>query len=378
MSEPREIIHVVKKMDRGGVETWLMNVLRNIDREHFHFTFCTTDEKAGAFDVEIRSLGADIIACPLAGGYQEFARRFRSILEKKKPDVVHSHMLLFSGIVLRNAAKARIPIRIAHAHNTHDARPDSVKRHMYRWLMRRYIKKYATNGIGCSRAAADYLFGLDWKKWKGCRVDVATCAIDTSVFATAVDNAKLRKSLGISPSVKIIGHVGGFRRQKNHEFLLHIFAAMLQKRRDIHLLLVGDGPLRTKIGELAKQLGITQRVTFMGVRDDVPLLIKGLFDLLVFPSRFEGLGLVVVESQAAGVHCLISDVVPIEATVIEELVKRESLKVGVGVWAERALEILKQPPCDKAEALEQIEKSKFGISASVEFLSDLYSGKLSL
>jgi glycosyltransferase involved in cell wall biosynthesis len=224
--------------------------------------------------------------------------------------------------------------------------------------------------------AADYLFTPSWRRWNG--YTVATCAIDTSAFQATVDRSQLCKSFGISPRVRIVGHVGNFRygNIKKHDFLLHIVAAMLGKREDIHLVLVGDGPLKPEIESLANKLGISDHVTFAGGRDDVPVLMKNLFDLLVLPSQYEGLPLVIMESQCAGLASLISDVITLEVTVIDELVERQSLKVGPEIWAERAFEILERPPYDKDKALMQIEKSKFGIASSVKFLSELYSGKL--
>lgn len=359
----------------GGVETWLMNVLQNIDRSRFHFTFCVASEQSRFFDSEIQSLGAGLIHCPVNGGYRKFAKQFLSILDETRYDVVHSHSMFFSGVVMRLAKKAGVPIRISHSHNTQDGKPDSIQRYIYRRLMRRYIQRYATNGVGCSMVAADYLFTPDWRNRKGYKI--ATCAVNTNAFRCSVDRKQLLEQFNIPINAKTIGHVGNFSTQKNHEFLLPVFTAIIHNRKDVHLFLVGDGPLKPEMELLADKLGISDHVTFTGMRDDVPLLIKGLFDLLVFPSRFEGLGLVVVESQAAGVPCLISDVIPIEATVIEELVRRESLKAGPKVWAETALEMLESPPYDKDKAIEQIEKSTFDITSSVKFLSDLYSGQLS-
>ncbi len=374
MSKRREIIQVVSKMDVGGVETWLMHVLRHIDRNRFHFIFCTASHELGFFGKEIRSLGGDIVHCPAKNGYRRFAKQFVSILNKVKPDVVHSHFLFLSGLVVRLAKNTGVPIRIVHSHASRDGHPDSVRRFFYRWLMRRCIRKYATHGIGCSAKTADYLFAPDWRNRNG--YQVATCAIDTVPFRKPVDRVKLLRKFDIPANAKIVGHIGGFRHVKNHKFLLQV-AAEIRKHEDIHLFLVGDGPLRSEIEMLANGLGISSHVTFAGVRDDVPALLEGLFDLLIFPSKLEGLPLVVVESQAAGVPCLISDVITAEVTVIPELIHRESLNTGPKVWAERALELLSQAPYDEAQALQRIENSKFSISSSVGFLTKLYLGQLS-
>jgi len=372
MDRPIRIIHVLKTMHPGGVETWLMNVLRNIDREKFHFTFCTTCKESGTFDEEIRSLGADLLACPLNNGWHRFNKSFISILKEIEPDVVHSHLFFFSGIILRSAAKAGVPVRICHIHSTSNRDRNSIQRYVYRWLMLKFIEKYCTHGIGCSKRAADVGFIKGWEHLgKYC---VMPCAINTSAFKLTTDRAKLRKSFGIPPEARIIGHVGSFRRVKNHEFLLRSTASMLSKSKDIHLFLVGDGPLKPQIEELARQLGISEHVTFAGLRNDVPLLMKNLFDLFVLPSQFEGLGLSVVEAQCAGIPSLISDTIPPEATVIDQLVYRQSLDAGPDIWTEQAFNLLKLPRYDKNLARKQVEASIFSLSHSVDFLRKIYSG----
>lgn len=373
-SKPIRILQFLRKMQCGGIETWLMNVLRKINRNRFHFTFCTTSEEQGFYEEEILSLGAQRIACPLRNGFRSFNHRFTSILKEGQFDIVHSHMLLFSGWIMRLAASAKVPVRIAHMHSTGDRHSDSLRRNLYRWLMRKLIKKYCTFGVACSKMAADYGFPRNWVNLP--HYDVIYCGVDALAFSATPEAMELRRSFGIPQNERVIGHVGNFVQVKNHEFLLHVVAAIASKRQDIHLLLVGDGPLRSEIEALANNLGIASKITFGGMRDDVPLLMSSLFDLLIFPSVLEGLGLVVVEAQCAGIPVLVSDIIPLDATIIKELVHRESLGKAPHVWAKRAIELLEQPHYDKDVARSQVENSVFSISHSVDFFEKLYSGRL--
>ena len=373
MSEGKKtIIQVINRMDPGGIEVWLVNVLRHINRERFHFIFCSTSDEPGGFDEDIRLLGSEVVSCPTNKGYLSFSRKFMSILKESKCDVVHSHCLFLSGLIIRLAKKAGVPIRIAHSHASKESSHSSVHRYIYRWISRWLIKKYSTNGIACSEEAADYLFTTKWRKQKGYMI--VKCAVDTNAFRYLKDRNQLMEQFNIKRNSKIIGHVGNFHYAKNHEFLLYIFAAMLHHRKDIHLFLIGDGKLRPQIQSLANQLGISGQVTFAGIRNDVPLLMRNLFDILVFPSLYEGLPVVILESQCAGLPSLISDTITAEVKTIDELVHFESLSVGADVWATRVLEILESSNYDKNKAVDQMEKSEFSITSSINLLSKLYSG----
>lgn len=370
---PRQttVLHVVGQMNHGGVECWLMDLLRSIDRSRFQFRFCTLNSRPGAFDAEIRSLGGLITPCPLDPDRGGFSTRFRSVLRETRYDAIHSHVLFFSGYMLRLASRAGIPVRIAHAHSSQDEKGNSTRRRLYRWATRRAIRKYCTQGIGCSDQAADLLFTPRWRVTPG--YSVVPCAIDPSRFRTAGDRPELLASLGIGPAAYIVGHVGGLRRVKNHEFLLHVGARMISEDPRVHLLLIGDGPLRGEIETLAGQLGIAENVTFAGARNDVPVLLGHVVDLQVFPSRMEGLGLAVVEAQCAGVPSLVSEAIPREVAIIDELVTFESLSAGADQWARRALEIRRRPAYDKNDSLRRIDGSRFDIATSVRFFSTLYS-----
>jgi len=360
-------------MNVGGVECWLMDVLRRIDRDRFRFTFCTLSSEPGTFDNAIRELGGEMISCPVQGSRRRFVRRMRSLLDDLNVDAVHSHLLFFSGNVLQAAAQSGVGIRVAHAHSTGDGHGNSLRRRAYRWLMRRLLLKHCTHGIGCSTPAATYLFGSQWARQSNC--SIVPCGIDPESFRRPGDRTTLLGALKIPPDAIVVGHVGSFRTAKNHSFLLRVFSEMVAIEPRAHLLLVGDGALRGAIEAAARSSGIADQVTFAGIRHDVPSLMRYAIDLFVLPSVYEGLAVVLVQAQAAGLPSLASLAVNDEVVMIPDLVAFESLAAPPAQWARRGLELLRAAPAHTDAAWRVVSESRFNISASVDFLSNVYSGR---
>jgi glycosyltransferase involved in cell wall biosynthesis len=174
----------------------------------------------------------------------------------------------------------------------------------------------------------------------------------------------------------VIGHVGRFAPQKKQAFLVEVAAEAAKLNDRVHLLLVGDGPLRPEAEKRAAELGITNRVTFAGGRDDVPAIMIAAIDVFVLPSLFEGLPLVLLEAQAAGRPCLVSHRVSHEADVVHSLISRMELERGATAWAVRALTIASNALPDRAAALAEVDASSFNIRRSAEIMTQLYEGGL--
>jgi glycosyltransferase involved in cell wall biosynthesis len=368
---PRRILHVLAGFACGGIEIWLLNVLRATDRARYPMDFLVLTDQPGACE-EVRALGGRVIACPHPRRPWLAARRFREILRTQGPyAVVHSHVHHYSGFLMRLAADAGVPVRVAHSHN--DTRVvekhASWRRRFYLGLMKRWIRRFATHRIAVSRSAAEDLFGPDWSSDRRCRV--IACGIDFAAFAGADCRVAMRQSLGLAEDALVIGHVGRFQERKNHRFLLEIAAQVFARDPDARLLLVGEGELRPVIEARAAELRMADRVVFTGARADVAALMQAM-DVFVFPSHHEGLGLVLLEAQATGLPSLMADHLPAAAIVLPQLIHRLSLKAPAAKWAECVLQIAGRAPIRRDSALKAMSKSEFSIQRSVVRLLQVY------
>jgi glycosyltransferase involved in cell wall biosynthesis len=371
---PIRILQVVGKMNRAGVETWLMHILRHIDRDRFQIDFLVHTTQPCAYDNEIRALGSKIIPCLYPSPPWIYASQFKRILNDYGPyDIVHSHLHHFSGYILRLSKQTGVPIRIAHSHldSFFLETKASFYRRLYITLTKSWIARYSTQGLACSCQAASDLFGSAWKT--DSRWQILYYGIDLTPYQQPVNPIALRSELGLPKDAFVIGHVGRFEQQKNHVFLLDVAAEVAKREPRMRLLLVGDGALRPDIEQKIAQMGLSERVILTGVRSDVSRLMLGAMDMFLFPSFCEGLGIVLIEAQAAGLPCFISDVIPEEADVIKPLIKRLSLSQPASVWAETILTTKKiSTKISMKEAFNLVERSRFNIQVSLKQLEDHY------
>lgn len=374
---PIRILHVVGGMNRGGIETWLMHILRHIDRDRFHMDFLVHTAEPCAYDDEVYAIGSKIIPCLNPSKPWLYASNFKRILREYGPyDIVHSHVHHFSGYVLWLAKQAGIPVRIAHSHNDTSAVEAKAvwHRRLYLALTKNWMARYATMGLGCSHKAVANLFGSDWQsdpRWR-----VLYYGINLTPFQKQVDSGSLHVELGIPTDAFVIGHVGRFAEQKNHVFLLEIAAEVAKREPKMRLLLLGEGSLRSDIEQKVLQVGLSDRVIFAGIRPDVPEIMGSIIDIFLFPSLHEGLGLVLIEAQAAGLPCIFSSVVPDEADVVKPLVRRLSLSQPASEWAEGVLTQRDAgSTITKSDALALVETSPFNIETSVKQLESIYQAQ---
>ncbi|MFY9531822.1 MAG: glycosyltransferase [Candidatus Acidiferrales bacterium] len=350
------------------METWLLHVLKYIDRDRLQFHFATFGPRPGLYASEVEKLGGKILRCPKGANLWSFRRRFRRILREGNYHVMHSHVHLFSGALLRWAKREGVPIRIAHSHLTQDGKPGTFARHYYRRLMKSWINRYATHGLAASRLAAAHLFGEEWETDR--RFWVLHCGIDLRPFQESIDQKEARRGVGIPADALVVGHVGRFDAQKNHVFLLEVARETLKRQPDVHFLLVGDGPLRGEIEARAREMGLSGRTHFVGIRTDVPRLMRGAMDVFVFPSLWEGLPVAVIEAQAAGLRCILSDAITSEVCILPELSIRLPLSERSEEWAAKTIDALQRGKTRCDAALQAVAQSDFCIERSR--LSELY------
>jgi glycosyltransferase involved in cell wall biosynthesis len=325
------ILHVLGKLDRGGVETWLVQVLRHIDRQKYQMDFLVHTTDPGAYDEEVWALGSRIIPCLSPSNPLQYALNFRRVLREYGPyDVVHSHVHHYSGYVLLLAAMAGVEVRIAHSHTSAPELSAGTIRRAYLTAMTSLIKRNATLGIAISTLAGCSLMAR-WQE--DSRWYLRPYGIETKPFDTNVDSIAIRKELGLPPEALVVGHVGRFVDVKNHKFIIQVASELVNWNSNVVFLLVGDGPLRSQIESKISDLGLSKHFVLPGNRDDVPRIMKGAMDAFLFPSNYEGLGIVLMEAQFAGLCSVVSDVVPSEADLIDNAVFRLPLSEAPSQWA---------------------------------------------
>lgn len=379
---PIRVLNVVggKGMRRGGIETWLMRVLRAIDRERFQVDFLAPTDQPAPYDEEIRSLGGRVIPGVSHRSPLRYERVLRRVLRESGPyRVVHSHVAHVSGLVLRAARAEGVPVRIAHSHNDRrGARTEAglLKRGYFTWT-RSLIFRHATAGLACSGSAAEWLFGSHWRadpRWR-----VLHYGLDLTPFAQSADRRRVRSELGLSEDDVVIGHVGNFRPQKNHPFLVRIAAETVRMEPRARFVLIGcdmdgAGELRAAIREQANAAGLGDRLHFLGERSDVPRLL-GAMDVFVLPSLYEGLPIAALEAQAAGLRCVISDTVTREAEVVPGMVRFLGLAQSTADWAHALLASVAEGSGEAREqARREVAGSWLNIRNGVAELEALYGG----
>jgi glycosyltransferase EpsF len=368
-----KVLQVIEKMDRGGAETLIMNIYREIDKKAVQFEFLVHDDAPAQYDQEIYNLGGKIhyLPKPNSVGLIKYQRYLTEFFGKHRYfHAVHSHIHHFSGVIMKIAKKNNLPVRIAHSHTSSDLKDSSFIRNMYKTYMTFLIKNNATSLNYCSKIAALSLFGnLDKKS------QFMPNPVDLRRFAEieCVDSYSVRKKYDFPLDKKIIGHIGSFTHPKNHNFLIDTLNSLISEERDWHLVLVGDGPLRQEIKNKVKDLGLDDNVTFFGVTNEVPLILK-TFDVLVFPSFFEGLPTAIVEAQAAGIPSIISDTITTEVDMDLGLVETVSLLDTLDSWKLRMKTALDKERPAFEEIANKIYLKGFDISQVAKLCERLYQG----
>ncbi len=363
--EPIRILHVLGRLDRGGAETMVINLYRNINRNKVQFDFIVHTEDKCDYDEEIKSLGGKIYNIPRYRGnnhiqYKNAWSRFFE--EHKEYKIIHGHVRSTASIYLRIAKKYE-RITIAHSHNTSSGKGLSAVVKNILQCPIRYIADYL---FACSGIAGEWLYGA-----KACKKDnfyILNNAIDTQKFIyNESKRTKKRKEFQIEDKF-VIGHVGRFHTQKNHYFLIDIFKEIHDRDDNAVLMLVGDGELQHPIEKKVKNLGLDNNVIFAGVRSDIPELLQAM-DIFVFPSLYEGLPVTVIEAQAAGLQCIISDTITNEVCITPNVCPISINKTNK-LWADT---IISKGKVQRTNTKDYIEKNGYDIFNTVEKLTIFYN-----
>jgi glycosyltransferase EpsF len=339
----RRVLHIVSSMDRGGAETLIMNIYRNIDRSKIQFDFITHTK--GNFDDEIISLGGKIHQISSLGklGPINYIKELKRIMTLENYEAIHSHTDYQSGFPAIAARLSGIKKRLCHSHSNNWPKNKGVKEKLFLEALKALIKFSATNYCSCSIEAAEFLFGKRLLK-KG-KVEILNNGINIDEFLKENNcRESVLDELAIPRDAKIIGHVGKFSESKNHLFILKVLKKILVTNQNYVAVLVGDGPLKKGVESEAEKIGLIKNVRFLGVRSDIPRLMK-TFDVFLFPSFFEGFGIATIEAQCSGTPCVVSDVVPRTTDMKLGLMSYINLKKDIEEWSNTVMcaAMLKRP-----------------------------------
>lgn len=361
------VLHVLGGLARGGAETMVMNLYRAIDRTQVQFDFIIHTEEHQAYYDEIISLGGRIYSFPAFNGKNYF--KMKSLWKnffKNHPEyrILHSHVRSYASLYLPIAKKAGLKT-IIHSHSTSNGKGIAS---IVKWIMQYPLRFEADHFFGCSKEAGEWLFGK--KIVNSDKYHILQNAIDTELYRFNPEVRKeYREKLGLGDKKTFI-HVGRFHPAKNHTFLLNLFAEIQKRDANTVLLLAGDGELRSAIENQIAELNLQNDVLLLGSRSDVPQLLMAA-DCFLFPSVWEGFGMVAVEAQAAGLPCICSDSIP------------ESVKVGkkcrfistnnMDDWIDAALMMVsKKEYFEKNDTFVDVINAGFNIKLSAKKLGEFY------
>ena len=360
------VLHSVSNMARAGIETMLMNYYRHIDRDLLQFDFLANKPEPGAYDDEIRGMGGRVFVSPGLnplhfGRYREFVGGL--LADSPEIRIVHAHNEAMGYYALRSAKDAGIGVRIAHAHNTRIIRD---YKYPLKMVCKQLLPGAATDWWACGRDAGVYYFGE--KRWKE-RGYVLPNAIDTRRFAFRPEvRDRLRREHHLENAF-VLGHVGRFNVQKNHARLIPILAETLRAIPEARLALIGVGELEEAVRRQCSEAGLTDRVLFLGQMSNVNEWYQAM-DCFVLPSLFEGLPVVGIEAQAAGLPCFFSDRVTRE-TAIAPGTTFLSLDAPDSEWA-AAILAAKTAGADRAAGAEAVTRAGYDIAAAASALQERY------
>ncbi|OTN89484.1 hypothetical protein A5819_001976 [Enterococcus sp. 7E2_DIV0204] len=304
------IAMIMGKMIGGGIEAVVMNYYRQIDHSKIQFDFIIDSDSTIVPKEEIIQLGGRIFEVSPYQSIRSYNKDLETLFNKEDYQIVHSHLNSLSIFPLRVAKKCGVPIRIAHNHST--AAPGETKKNIMKYILRFFSTIYPTHYAAPTLYAGRWLFG---EKVANTRLEIIKNAIDLEKFVyNPVVRSTLRHELGFAKDDFVIGNIGRFVWQKNQAFIVELFNEVLKKKENAKLILIGEGPLKLELEKKVLAYGIKDKVTFLSNTDNIHNYYQ-IMDIFLFPSNYEGLGMVAVEAQISGLPVITSTKVPIDAKI---------------------------------------------------------------
>lgn len=370
-----KVLQVHGGMERGGTESVIMNWYRNIDKNEVQFDFTTMQEHRCAYDDEIESMGGKIIYVPpraKVGNLNHFKAIYKCIKENGPYDVVHSHMNYHGGLVALAAKLAGVKTIVCHAHNTEDVTEQTLKRKTETAVLRNLMHRCSTNLLACGKEAGKFVFG------ENAKFKVINNAVDIEKFKPKDEEMNneikaLKDKYDLNNKL-ILGHIGRFNIQKNHKFIVEILKDLKKKNDDFKFLFIGDGELKEEILNSIKNEGLENNILYLGLQSNINIWLN-IMDLLIFPSLFEGLPVVLVEAQSTGLPCIISNKISQDVDLGLKLVKFLSIDGSAEKWVNEIINNTMTRETNKEKIKEQLKVKGYYLNDNIKMLMNIYTNK---
>lgn len=370
-----KVLHICSRMDCGGAESRLMDLWRFVDKSEMEFHFLVYSREKQYYEDEILELGGKIIYAEnpgKVGFFRSMKSIVRAIKENGPYTVVHAHTATNAGTALIAARLAGIRNRLFHARDTYEPINGNLCKLMYVKLMRASIRINATQYLSVGLKAACSYFGE--RACKKGKVTIIPNAIDIDKYKQSLSIKtikEVRQELSISEDALVIGHVGSFRTEKNHSYIIRLFNILLQLNKNSKLVLVGGGQNRTIYEQMAKDMGMSDNIIFLGIRSDIPRILSA-FDIILFPSIREGIPGAVLEAQAAGIPCVLSDTIDRTVDMDIGLLQFLPLDAGDDVWIQYLKSIKNKRIFDSEVIRKAFYRKSYNLKAESELLKEIY------
>lgn len=358
----KRILHIVGTMDRAGAETMVMNLYRAIDKTKFQFDFVYFTNKHCDYDDEITSLGGKIYRVVASNPIKRMLL-MRNVFKTNNYQIIHSHTNFSSAFHIMAGVMAGVKVRITHSHSTSDLSKSALVRLLYHNVSKIVINIFSSRFLSCGKEASKLLF-YNYKK-----AIVIPNSVDVNLLNEIGKSGKnyLNNEFGMNSDVIKIIQVGRLANEKNHLFSIDIAKQLKEDNVEFKMFFIGRGELNDDLQHKVAINGLSEDILFLDVRDDIPFLMAAA-DILLMPSLYEGFPVVLVEAQAVGIRCLVSDTVAAEVDLHVGLIEFLSLD-NLSDWTKN---ITANQNIDFAERVLHIKKQGFDIKTNVKLIETVY------
>lgn len=371
----KRVLQVIGGLNRAGAETMLMNLYRIMDKKEIQFDFLIYTQEKQDYEDEIIKLGGRILRISVHGAtrYLQYIYKIRAIIKEFGPYIaIHIHTLNNGAFALLAATPFKKMIKVMHSHNTYNDNKSCMVS-IYNAITKQIIRYKADVCIACGRDAGFYLFGESFKK-EGIILNNGIMVSDY-LRDYSKETERIKKECNITEQDLVIGCIGRLETVKNHVFAIQIANYLKNKNVSFKMLIIGSGSQRDLLESRIKQYNLSSHVKLLGVRSDIPTCLK-VMDVFLMPSFFEGLPVSLIEAQASGVPCIVSDNITLEADIGLNLIHFINLDQSVESWGKLILDMKGKKFENKEKIVQAIKEKGYDSQDNIDKLIKIYEGNL--